>query len=397
MFVDQLGQDAPPCAADYLLNIYVSWETDSPDINYDGGYATIDGGNCAYLVISKNLVDSTESVQGVVSHEIYHDFQFAYDAYWTDSAQWYWEATAEWGAQQVYPESPNPYGFVGALALTQELPLYFFGDAFAQDPTGQHQYGAGLFPRFVSNRLNQPEMVPQSWSTAGQNSDPIDVLGGLLPSGTIEQQITDFYAHNALWDYPQVTLMMGSINNYENAYPTYEQQAHPLILSAGTDGFVDISPNRHLHEHGAHQLVLSVGTTHRVHIQIDGDDAGNAGTPATWTAVVTRTTTDNGTTYTEVPFDGSQGDLLLELPEDEGSVRLTIVVHGDGRNSGETFPYRLSISPDADVGPGADAGVTSPPEDPGPCCSTGGGDKSSIGLTALVGLALIVRRRRSRR
>ncbi len=395
-FVTTLGHPPPTGCDTYRLNIYVSWDDDNPAIDYDGGYATLDNQGYPYLVISKNLVNSVDSVQGVVSHEIYHDFQFSTDAYWSDESSWWWEATAEWGAQQVYPGSQNAYGFVGALALTQELSLYFMGDPFAMDPTGQHQYGAGLFPRYLTDRVGDPSLVPRSWLTASGNDDPLDVLDDLMPDGDVaggvDTIIAEFYAHNALWDYPQLALFGWSIGSYEATYPTYKQVVAPVILSAGTNGFVEIAPTRPLHEHGAHHLVLSAGADKTLDIAIDGADFSSGGAPATWWATVIRTSPTDGIIYTPVPFDGSDGALTVVLPDDEGSARLTIGVHGDGKSMNATYDYLLSVGAEPDA-PGADAGVD--PEDPPPgCCSTGGTPASgSIALSLLV--LVLARRRRT--
>lgn len=391
-FVTELGHPPPTGCDTYRLNIYVSWDTDDPAIDYDGGYATLDDQGYPYLVISKNLVNSTDSVQGVVSHEIYHDFQFSSDgAYWSQESQWYWEATAEWGAQHVYPESQNAYGFVGALALTQELSLYFMGDPFAMDPTGQHQYGAGLFPHYLTDLAGDDSLVPRSWMDATSN-DPLDVLDGLLEPGAVEGgvdgAIASFYAHNATWDYPQLPLFGWSIGAYEATYPDYEQQARPVILSAGTGGFVDVAPARPLHEHGAHQLLLSAGPDHTLGIQIEGDATGSNGTAATWWAIVVRDSPTEGMIYTPVPFTGADGELTVTLPDNETTARLTIGVHGDGRDQDETFGYQLAVG-DEPAPAGPDAGVDPVEEDAPGCCSTGRGNGSGgivLGLLVLVAM-----------
>lgn len=392
-FVGRLGHPPPTGCETYRLNIYVSWETDNPSIDYDGGYATLDNDGYPYLVISKNLVDSVDSVQGVVSHEIYHDFQFSTDAYWSHYGNWYWETTAEWGAQEVYPESSNAYGFVGALALTQELSLYFMGDPFAMDPTGQHQYGAGLFARYLSDRVGDPTLIPRSWLTASGNDDPLDVLQELMGADhDLDTIIAEFYAHNATWDYPQLPLFGWSIGSYEATYPEYEQQAAPLILSGGTGGFIDVAPDRPLHEHGAHHLTLSAGPDKTLEIEIQGAATSSNGAPATWWATVIRQTAD-GMVYEPVPFTGTDGALVVTLPEGENIARLTIGVHGDGRDMDATFDYQLQVggepepaSPDGGVDP-------VPGEDEPGCCSAGGRD-GSVALTLLVLGLFVVRRRR---
>jgi hypothetical protein len=401
VYVDTLGFGPVTGTVGYRLNIYVSWTNDNPSIDYDGGYATIDNDGYPYLVISKNLVTDVEQIRTVISHEFFHDFQMSVNAYNSSAAQWYWEATAEWGAMEVYPALSGPYSFVGAFALTQELPLYYFGDPFAQDPTGQHQYGAGLFPRYLSDRIGDPSLITDSWNQAGSGDDPIDFLGSLLPGGAIDggidAAIDDFSARNALWDYPLRALMLPWINTFEATYPTYHQLVTPLILSAGTDGYVDIAPSRHLHELGSHQMVLSAPASKVIDVGIRGDAAGTSGTPATWSATLVRTTAD-GIVYTPVPFDGTEGALAVTLPADEGSARLVVTVHGNGRNENETFGYQLRVgadpggSPDAGVG-GADAGETPETGDGGGCCSTGGGATGSVVLSLL---ALVVIRRQRR-
>jgi hypothetical protein len=238
--------------------------------------------------------------------------------------------------------------------------------------------------------------VTRSWSTAGANDDPIDTLGTLIPAHDIDAAFDEFAARNALWDYPAHDRIVGWVQTYAATYPTYHEQVS-IILSAGTGGLVDPAPGRALHELGTHQFVLSPPADHVIDLQIEGEAQGTFGTPATWSATLVRQSPNDGILYTPVTFTGGSGAMTVTLPDDEHSARLVVTVHGEGRQSDETFPYRLRVGAapaEVDAGPGVDAGDPGEETPDTGCCSTGGGGGGSVLLALFV---ISASRARSRR
>lgn len=394
-----IGHVGPTGTDTYKLNAYIHNINDNPSIEFDGGYAWVDDQGYPYFVISANITD-TATIQHVTAHELYHDYQLSLPAFAEGPAYWFWEATADWAAQEVYPESSDGYSFVGGYALLPELPLFSAGDPFAEDPLpGYHQYGASIFPRYLTDRHDDPTLVAQAWETAQSSDDPLRILDGLLASGTTAEVFTDMAARNTVWDYPQRDLILPWIEYFAAAFPG-RSSYHATVFGDGTGGFLDSPATRPLHSWGYHHIRMLRPDSGAVEISLELDAQGSFGTDASWFATVVGVPAGAAPEYTAVPISGTTGELTLTLPEGEGDDihYLAIGLTTDTRDDTETFAYRYRIAPgEAPAGP--DAGPGEEPEDPpGGCCSTsGGGATGSALLALLVGLMLLRPARRGHR
>jgi hypothetical protein len=94
-------------------------------------------------------------IRVVVSHELFHAVQNAYDA--DEPAVWM-EGSAVWAEEHVYPEQDDferfVAGFVARFFRPFERPGAGFGDPYP--------YGAGLWPYFLAER-HGPEVVRAIW------------------------------------------------------------------------------------------------------------------------------------------------------------------------------------------------------------------------------------------
>ena len=392
-----IGHVGPTGTDTYKLNAYIHTIDDNPSIEFDGGYAWVDDEGYPYFVISANIED-LETLQHVTAHELYHDYQLSLPAFAEGSAYWFWESTADWAAQEVYPASSDGYSFVGGYALLPELSLFSAGDPFAEDPLpGYHQYGASIFERFLTDREDDPTLIAQAWENSQASDDPLRVLDGLLASSTTAEIFLDMAAHNTVWDYPQRDLILPWIDYFAAAFPQ-TAPFHATVFGDGTGGFVDSPANRPLHSWGYHHIRLLRPDSGVVEISLELDQLGSFGTNPSWFATIVGVPAGAAPEYTAVPISGTTGELTVTLPEGEGDDihYLAIGLTTDTRDDTETFAYRYRIGPgEAPVGP--DAGPGEEPDDPpGGCCSLGsggGGGASGSALLALVVVLVVVRRR----
>ena len=289
LYFDTLGHTIPEGADQFRINAYVSGEKDNPSIDYDGGYADLDGEGFTYLVLSSNLVGEPDddALLATASHEFYHDVQFGTNAYAGETAYWYWEATAEWASQELYPDLDDSYTFVGGFALLTELPIFFAGDALGDDPSGVHQYGASIFPRHLTDCLGSPALVPDSWEVALPEDDPLDVLDGLLPSGTIAEAYAEFAPRMALWDFTRRDLIIPWVDVYAEAYPD-EDGIALRVGPDGTGGMVPAPAGREPGGFAANIIELARPESGALDLSIEVDAAGSLGTPGQVTATVVR-------------------------------------------------------------------------------------------------------------
>jgi MYXO-CTERM domain-containing protein len=392
-----IGHVGPTGTDTFKLNAYIHNINDNPSIEFDGGYASIDDEGYPYFVISANIED-TETIQHVTAHELYHDYQLSLPAFQDFSAYWFWESTADWAAQEVYPASSDGYSFVGGYALLPELALFSAGDPFAKDPLpGYHQYGASIFERFLTDREDDPTLIATAWESSQSSDDPLRVLDGLLAEGSTAEVFAAMAAHNTVWDYPQRDLILPWIDYFAAAFPS-RPPFHATVFGDGTGGFLDSPATRPLHSWGYHHIRLLRPDSGVVEISLELDAQGSLGTSATWFATVVGVPATGAPEYTAVPISGGTGELTVTLPEGEGDDihYLAIGLTGDSRDDTETFAYRYRIAPgDAPAGPDAGPGEE-PGDDPGGCCSTGGGGASGSALLALLVGLVVARRRRIR-
>jgi hypothetical protein len=397
-----LGHGVPTGADTYRMNAYVHGPTDNPPIDFEGGYATIDEQGYPYFVISNGLFEyGDEVVEAVAVHELYHDYQMSLPAFQPESTAWFWESTAEWAAQEVYPMSTEPYYFLASYAFAAELALFSFGGD--DQLSGGHPYGASIFERYLTDRVDDPTLIARAWTGGGADDDPLVVLDGLLAGGVaggLPAVFAEFAPHNPLWDYPQRDLLIGWIEEAAMQFPG--RDVHATVGPDGTGDFQTIPPDRALHAWGYHVIALERPADGTVELALELDAAGSAGTAASWSATLVADPGGGPPGYTPVPLAGATGELSATLPEGAQRHYLVVTVTGDGRDAAETFGYRYRVGAAAEpAGPDAGAGDEAEDESGGGCCSAGGGGSGSA-LLALIVILCTLRRhdaagRRSRR
>ncbi len=393
LYFDVLGHSLPAGADTFRFNLYVSGPNDNPSIDFAGGYATIDNEGFPFMVVSEELALGAR-LDHVVAHEFYHDVQFGAQAY--NSFRWYWEATADWAGQELYPMNNDPFIFVGGYAMRPELSVFYYGDPFGSDPVeGAHQYGASVFPRFVSLYVGGPTTISQSWEMAGPNEDPLEVIDRLLPTESLIDHFGAFAARNALWDYPGHYQILAAINLYKSAFPASEpvMARHP---ANGTGGLVSVASERLPRSMGYNVVEGQAAPSGKVKVTVAGDATGSRGTPSTLAATVVSTVAGE-TVYTPIPITAGQGELELDIDYvSRFPFYLVVAAPSPSRDDIETFGYQYSIIP---VAPEPEPEPE--PEDPGGCgCASrgaGGGGGSMLLLFALGALAFRPRVRRRRR
>ncbi len=398
LYFDTLGHTIPEGADQFRINAYVSGEKDNPSIDYDGGYADLDGEGFTYLVLSSNLVGEPDddALLATASHEFYHDVQFGTNAYAGETAYWYWEATAEWASQELYPDLDDSYTFVGGFALLTELPIFFAGDALGDDPSGVHQYGASIFPRHLTDRLGSPALVPDSWEVALPEDDPLDVLDGLLPSGTIAEAYAEFAPRMALWDFTRRDLIMPWVNVYAEAYPD-EDGIALRVGPDGTGGMVPAPAGREPGGFAANIIELARPASGALDLSIEVDAAGSLGTPGQVTATVVRPVAGTpDVEYTPVAIDAGIGSAQVLLGVNQPIAYLVVAATSATRSLDESFPTASASSRPWPRRPNPDDGSNgADDDDEGGCgCRSGGapGDAGGAALL-LLGAALALRRR----
>lgn len=387
--METMGHPVPEGTATNLLNVYIgATGGDSPDINFDGAYASIDQQGHPYVVMSPSITEyfDTPGWEGYAAttavHELYHTVQFATGSFGANDAYWFWEATADWAAGEVYPDDDSSYAFVGAWALYPHVPIDF-ADYYDEGTLIElHQYGASIFPQFLTDEIGDFSLVRDAWVSGGAGGDPLEVLDGLLAAegSDVRTAFADFSARLAFWDFPRGEQYEMWAEYYAGAYPNEDDRIAASIGRSGTGGWENAPAATLPAAFGTNLIVLSP-TDRVIEVSVEADAEGSAGSPGTLRAFVA-VRNGGAVSYHPLVFDGRTGSV-----EVEGNVEaLTLVVAplpASDQGVDETFGYRFRV--DADGGGSKDRG-----------CSVGGSRAGSLGafVLALAPLAAFLRRRR---
>ena len=362
--IDEM-QLPPPVGADaWLFNIYLyGTGLAVPDFGFSA-YTGIDDEGFPYVVLPPDDLVSPEAVdlmQVTTAHEFFHAIQMgigAYDAAAGSTGYWYWEATADWMSLQIWPDSPVARDYLPFYLMAPHVGIESveFPDAEEFSPLQLHHYGASLLPVYLSDHVADRAMVLDSWTTAGPTDEPLAVLGGLLAERDLDigEVFADFAAKNAVLDYPDRALIEDSMGKALAVYPDFDNSVAARV--SPTDGELVAAPVATLPEAWAYN-VIEIERADEIDVSIEPDELGSAGTAARF---VTRL-----------------------LPGDD-ITRLVVVSEPERTIPGETFAYRIALTPPPDE--------TEPPapDDDGGCSISGG----SVPHGPVVALLLVLLRRR---
>ena len=196
--VDERGWDQPTGSASYLMLVYIQNERSG------GAYTTVQscgGGYLPYVVSGKDSWDDPDWGATMAAHEFNHAIQFGYGY---SPEFWWWEATATWIEDYVFPDANYWSQYVWGYTANP----YIAFAASSQDDENifWHMYGMAIWAFYLDNYHGGHDTVLETWQDArndrGQYTrtmqDMVDDLG--LDWLTI---YNDFAARNTVMDYEQ--------------------------------------------------------------------------------------------------------------------------------------------------------------------------------------------------
>ena len=197
--VDDLGWNPPDGIDDYLIAAYI---TDDP--NSGGAYTTVEQcGNVymPYIVASSGSWYSSSWADTMAAHELNHAIQFSYGFAWEF---WYWEATATWMEEHVYPASNEWYRYITGYTENPWLAMS------ASDQQDQdifwHMYGMGIWPFHLDQHWGGQETVRGTWEAAENDRGQytFGILDAMPVVGLdVEEVYLDFIVRNVDMDYDE--------------------------------------------------------------------------------------------------------------------------------------------------------------------------------------------------
>ncbi len=404
--VEEMGHPAPDGTDSYLFNVYIGDTGDGTPGSYGaGGYYNRDDQGYPMIVIARDSLRYAEYVQETAPHEFYHALQDEVASYpYTGASAWYWEATAEWAAGEVLPENDSYAQFLFGYGYLAELSVEFFD--YPDEGTLQeyHQYGAFIFPRYLSEVAADRQVIVDSWVRPTGTTPLASIRDALGARGiSLADAFGAFAARNATWAYADGAVYQDIIDTYDAYYPG-ERHEIDEVGSAGTDGLVRPGPDVLPQGYGYNVVWLGPPRDgFDLHVQVD--PTGNWDSPAAWRVTVVR---EDGTV---TPVDVSTGVAELTIRGSQDAWLVAAAVPERARND-ERFGWAYEVTPAApeevvDTGSddsGAWGADDSADEKPDPtscgCASWGGGGPAplrnaspGVALGTLLGM-LVARRRR---
>lgn len=395
-YAEVLDHRAPNGGVPVRFNVYLAGTGRSaPEEIGAAAYFTTDPDGDPMIVVEPSAWTSGGPyLDAVLAHELYHAVQWATGAYgYVEGAGWFWEASANWAAGEVYPGNASVADFLPAYLLLTTLPVDYWVYVEQGALEEYYAYGAYLFPSYLGWELD-PGVVRDAWEEA-TTDDPLESLRAAVAErgADLDELWLDHIAANVHLDYPEGRAYDDATDDWARAWGNDQRITGELPDTGTPDG---LGPPRAERpgRYGSNAWYLRWPRTDRVTLRVEGKPEGDAGSPARFGArVVVRDL--EGLHYTDVPFDGLVGEVEI-TGLDRNTEEVVLVVGAWTPNKylfrwpDETFRYKVFATvPAPEV-------VEEAPAAPEGCgCAQGGGTIPPWGW--LAGLTLWVGRRKSRR
>jgi len=403
--IEEMGMPVPNGADGTLFNVYIGdTGNGTPDGYGTSGYYTRDAQDYPMIVVSLATLDDEAWATGTATHEFFHALQDATARYsYEDESAWYWEATAMWIEGEVLPDQDDYVAFLFGYALLPQLPVYFFDYPDTGALQDYHQYGAMIFPRYVSEIAADWEVVRDSWTEPLGADTPQDALALLLEERGVDfaDAFGDFAARNATWDYADGEVYRQWVDWYADYYRSDDHRVVAEVDYLGTDGVVaapeDTLPGRFAYNVVTLPRPVEAGLT----VRFEGAAEGSKGSAADWRVTVVREPEAGGPSYAPMTLEGGVGELTFTDVGDE-AIHLVVAAVPEDARSDEAFAWSYGftpteIAPEPEPDPDTASPGTDDPEEESPSacgCASGTGGSSVSGLLMIAALATAARRRR---
>gem|GEM_PF-3803399 len=391
--VGLMGMADIPFMQAYKFNVYLGNTGDElPSSSGAAGYFTGDSsGNPMIMIAESTAANSVGYMQSVIAHEFFHALQWATGSYsYSGVSAWYWEATACWASKQVYPEEGAYAVFLYAFANYQFYPLNYFDYPDSGLTTELHQYGAFIFPQYISEVAADWEIIRNSWTATSGQPDPLKVIDTYLEARGLDvvDEWARFIAHNATWDYED----NATYEYYIEAYDWIGDGEETQWGDYGDGQAVMTDPPGELPRgKGSNLLYLKYPQEGDVVIEFQGEPAGSDGSAVDWRLTLA-IESGNDIQYETLPVTDNYGFHTIENGHFYDAIYLAIGAWSDDASADETFSYTWRFGVEQDDS-GADTGEEAVAEKNGLCgCASTVSPLSISWMLPLLGACCLRRR-----
>ena len=384
----QMGHSAPAGADQFLINVYLGNSVGAPQIDdFAYAYVTLDNQGLPYIVVHPDLLAEYDTdffgfADTTLAHEFYHAVQFGTGAFETNDGYWFWEATADWIAVEVFPEYIDGDAFVPGYLMYPQIPLESFNYPGEGELIELHHYGAQIYARYLSEQVADANLIRDTWLQGESTETPVEVLRRLLSERgeDFDQVFLDFASHNVVLDYERVDSYSAWLDSYVPFYPGEDFRVVGSTSIVGADGFLQTTEGTSPGKLGYNVIDLSGIEGDAITIQFVGDAVGSFVSESSFRLMLVKRAGDS-IEYTPVAVQSNQSDTLVEGLGERQALFLVITSQPAAARNNETFGYKVK--------------AFAPPSFAGGSCSILAPSESSAWMLFL-GLGLLSRVRRRR-
>ncbi|MBL8617840.1 MAG: hypothetical protein JNM72_19680 [Deltaproteobacteria bacterium] len=386
------GHPVPVGSDTFRFNVYIGDSGGGTPPGYGtGGYFDVDSEGYPQIVVSAATLDTPDFADITAAHEFYHAIQGATERYpYSGTGAWYWEATATWASGTVYPENPYYAVFLFGYVLFPHLPLNFYEPYAEGDLTEYYQYGAFIWPWYLTEVAADRRLIQESWTDTGTETDPLEVLRDRLADRGLDMDALwlDHLAANVSWDYLDPAALALGTDGYPSI-PEWDNVIAAEVGAEGTAGWVSGPSALEPYRYGNNAITVETGLHPRMRVELLGGAAGDRSSPATWGGRVVVTRGDAQEVLPLVMADATTG--VIELDDLDTADGLTVLIGvtapANRTWDRERFRYNYRIQPitGADDGAGDDGSADGTTDDGGAdegsdsAGDEGGGDGAADG------------------
>lgn len=408
--VTTMGHVPPHGTDEYRFNVYIGDSGNGAPGSYgSGGYFNVDSEGYGHIVVSQDTLSIRDYRESTAAHEFYHALQYTADTYAYDGdSAWFWEATASWVSGEVFPDNETYASFLAGYAFHPEWPVEFF-DYFDTGAFSEyHQYGAFIFPRYLSEHVRDWTLLRDAWVEAPGGS-PLESIDLLLQAGEgirVADIYPSFAARNANWDYRDRQIYVDLLDVWGQYYPDEDHRVVDTLDSGGDPDWRTPDEDNIPQNWGYNLILLEEPRNGSLFVEFESKNSRSV----EWGVVVVQAN-DDESEYTPVPIDPDSQTGAIEIPEvgTEDNLFLVVTPMEGSDRSGVEYRYRMWIGePQEDSGVPDDSGLadddTEGPSDPlvgadptaaGCGCEvpTAGGGPVSAGWACVMAVVLLARTR----
>lgn len=364
--IDTLGWQAPDQTDSCPITVLLA-DLDEADSGTGGWTDVQTDGGVPFIILNTDwLADGEDWNKTLVAHEFNHASQFSYGVFWDETDWWYWESTAEWMPELVYPDA-NTY--------TWSLWEYLDSPWRPLDSmTGVSQYGHFVYNTWLGETYGE-DTPRQVWDGA-TTRDHVENAVITVVGGEYDALIADYAGHMAAMDVAERDVWLEAIGYFDADPVSAHVETYPA--EGGEDG-------RAAPQERGQNFIHLAGTPGDVRFEFSG--ATTAGDVATEWAV-SLATDDGGGTFTHSSAITEGGRATLDIADVGGAVaEAWIAVTPLGAIDTEGATYTWTARAAKDVG-GEGKGEEEEPQ----ACGCAGVSASPLPVGLLLA-ALSTRRR----